>query len=312
MAVMARSMVPVLLSGSGNAPLSAAIAQSLGWSLGKSVLERFPDGELHVEIQEEIRGRDVYVVQSLKPPAEYYLLELLFLADAARRAGARHLVAVLPYLAYARQDRRVTGREPVGARVMAELIEGAGFDRVVVLDLHSPAVEGCFGVPLEHLSAIPSLAAELRDRSSHAVLVSPDLGGVKRAEAYARLLDLPVVVVHKSRMSGIEVTVRRLVGEVRGCSPIIVDDMISTGGTMEAAIQALLDAGCSRDITVAVTHPLFVADAAEKLARLPIRRLVTTDTLPPQPSPLPIRRVSVAPLLAHAIRGATGSVPPGR
>jgi ribose-phosphate pyrophosphokinase len=310
---MARASVPVLLSGSGNAPLSRAIAESLGWPLGKSVLERFPDSELRVQIEEDVRGRDVHVVQSLKPPAEQHLLELLFLADAARRAGAKSLTAVLSYLAYARQDRRVTGREPLGGRVVAELIESAGFERVVVVDLHSPTVEGFFGVPLEHLSAIPSIAAELRGGSPTRVLVSPDLGGVKRAEAYARVLDLPVVVVHKSRISGTEVAVRRVVGEVRGCSPIVVDDMISTGRTIEAAIQALLDAGCAQDITVAATHPLFVGDAVERLARVPIRRLVTTDTvLPPREPPMPITRVSVAPLIAQALRRMTGSGSPAR
>jgi ribose-phosphate pyrophosphokinase len=308
---MARASVPVLLSGSGNAPLSRAIAESLGWPLGKSVLERFPDSELRVQLEEDVRGRDVHVVQSLKSPAEQHLLELLFLADAARRAGAKSLTAVVPYLAYARQDRRVTGREPLAGRVVAELIESAGFERVVVVDLHSPTVEGFFGVPLEHLSAIPWIAAELRGGSPTRVLVSPDLGGVKRAEAYARVLDLPVVVVHKSRISGTEVAVRRVVGEVRGCSPIVVDDMISTGRTIEAAIQALLDAGCAQDITVAATHSLFVGDAVERLARVPIRRLVTTDTvLPPREPPMPITRVSVAPVIAQTLRRMTGTGSP--
>ena len=310
---MARSMAPVVLCGTGNARLAAAIAESVGWPLGKSVLERFPDGELRVEIHEDVRGRDVHVVQALGPPAEQHLLELVFLADAARRAGARSLTAVLPYLAYARQDRRLTGREPLGARVVAELVEGAGFERVIVVDLHSPTVEGFFGVPLEHLSAIPSIAAQLRTSSSPRVLVSPDLGGVKRAEAYARVLDLPVVVVHKSRVSGTEVTVRRVVGEVRGCAPIVVDDMISTGRTIEAAIHALIDAGCTQEITVAATHPLFVGDAVERLARLPIRRLVTTDTVqPPREPPVPTTRVSVAPVIAQALRRMSGSGPSAR
>lgn len=300
---MDESKGPVMLAGSGNPALPAAVAASLGLELGRPVLERFPDGELRVQVHEDVRGRVVHVVQSLEPPAERHLLEVLLIADAARRAGAAKLVAVLPYLAYARQDRRGTGTEALGARVVADLIQAAGVERVIVVDLHSPTVEGFFGVPLDHLSAVPLLAAQLRDAGPSAVLVSPDLGGVKRAEAYAKVLQLPVIVVHKARLSGAEVTVRRLVGEVRGCSPILVDDMISTGGTIEAAIKVLLDSGCAQEITVAVTHPLMVGEAAERLARLPIRRLVMTDTVVPAGRPsVPISCVSVAPIVAAALR----------
>jgi ribose-phosphate pyrophosphokinase len=297
------AMEPVLLSGSGNPPLAAAIGRELGLGLGKAIVERFPDDELHVEVLEDVRGRDVYVVQSLRPPAERTLLELLLVADASRRAGARSVIAAIPYLAYARQDSRVTGREPLGARVVADLLQVAGIDRVIVLDLHSPAAEACFGVPVEHLSAIPLLADELRATiGPGGVVVSPDLGGVARAEKYAKRLGLPSALVHKSRVSGAEVSVRGVIGEPRGCAPIVVDDMISTGATVDAAVRALQSAGCLDEITVAATHALLVAGAIERLARLPIRRLVTTDSVPlAGESPFPITRLSVAPMIASAL-----------
>jgi ribose-phosphate pyrophosphokinase len=297
-------MEPVLLSGSGHPRLAAAIARELGLEVGAATLERFPDGELHVEVLEDVGGRDVHLVQSVRPPSpERYLLELLLLADAARRAGARRVFAVISYLAYARQDRRGTAGEPLGARVVADLLPVVGIARAVALDLHSPAAEACFGVPLDHVSAIPLLAEELRASvRPGAVVVSPDLGGVKRAEILAGHLQLPVAVVHKTRAGTSDVTVRGIVGEVRGCSPIIVDDMISTGATLEAAIRALQDAGGSGEVTVAATHPLLVRGALERIARLPIRRLVTTDSVPIADDVPPwIARVSVASLIASAV-----------
>lgn len=295
-------MEPVLLSGSGNPPLAAAIARELHVPVGRAIVDRFPDGELHVEVLEDVLGRPVCIVQPLRPSPERTLLELLLLADAARRAGARSVMAAVPYLAYARQDRRVTGRDPLGARVVADLMAAVGIERAVVLDLHTPSVESCFAIPVEQVSAIPLLAEELRsDAVPGGTVVSPDIGGVKRAEAYARLLELPVAVVHKGR-SGAEVSVRAVIGDVRGYSPLVVDDMISTGATVEAAVHALQAAGCSSDVTVAATHALLAEGAIERLARLSIRRLVTTDSvqLPPHEG-FAITQVSVAPLLASAI-----------
>lgn len=294
----------MLLSGSANPQLGAAIAREMALPVGRTILERFPDRELRVELLEEVRGRDVFVVQSLGPPAEHPLLELLLLGDAARRGGARRVTAVVPYLAYARQDRRATGREPLAGRLVADLLQCAGFQAIVALDVHSPAVEGFFGIPLEHLSAIPLLAEALRDGLAEpSVVVSPDLGGARRAEACAELLRLPVAVVHKSRVTGSDVAVRGVTGNVRGCAPIIVDDMISTGGTIEAAVGALVEAGCTAEVTVAATHALLVGDAVERLARLPIRRLVTTDSVQAAGDPpRGLLRVGVAPLIAAALR----------
>jgi ribose-phosphate pyrophosphokinase len=187
--------------------------------------------------------------------------------------------------------------------VIAEMLQIAGIERVIALDLHSPAAEACFSVPVEHLSAIPLLAEELRATSGdRGVVVSPDLGGVTRAETYAKLLHLPLAVVHKTRSSSSEVAVQGLIGEVRDCSPIVVDDMITTGATIEATVRALQAAGCRDQITIAATHPLLVGGAVERLARLRIRRLVTTDSLALSgEAPFPVTQVSVAALFAGAL-----------
>ena len=185
--------------------------------LTQRILERFPDGELHIELQESVRGHEVYLVQPTCPPVDEHLLELLLLADACRRAGAIHLTAVIPYFGYARQDRRAHGREPLSARLIADLLVSSGIQRLVAVDLHSQGVESAFAIPVEHVSAVPLLAEAVRfSVSRNAVIVSPDLGAVKMAERYARILDLPVAIVHKTRLSGAEVAVQRIVGDVRG------------------------------------------------------------------------------------------------
>lgn len=295
---------PVVLAGSGNRLLAREVANELNLELAPVVLERFPDDELHVELLADVRRRDVYLVQSLPPPADRSLFELLFLADACVRAAASRVTAVIPYLAYARQDRRVTGREPLGARIVANLLENAGIQQVVALDLHNLAVEGCFHIPVEHVSAIDLLAERVGPSvGSPAVVVSPDFGGVKRAERYAARLGAPVVVVHKSRVTGTEVTVQGVVGDIRGCSPVIVDDMIATAATLVAAVGAIAAAGCSQPVVVAATHGLFVGDAVERLRHLAVRALFTTDSVPLRtPLPVSFEVVSVAPLLADAIR----------
>lgn len=300
----------VLMSGSAHRPLGEAVASALGSGLGGCLSECFPDGERHIEVTEDVRGCDVYLLQPLGPPAGEYLLELLLLADACRRGGAARVTGLVPYLAYARHDRRKKGREPLGARLIADLIQAARLERLITVDLHSPAVEGCFGLPVEHLSAAPLLAEHLRRTAApESIIVSPDLGAVKRAEAFAEALKLPVAVVQKSRLSGSEVEAHALTGEVRGRAPILVDDMISTAGTVEAAAQVLLEAGCARDITVVATHALLVGPALERLRKLPLRRLLTTDSLPrPGQLPLPIEVVSLAPLLARTIERLRGAV----
>ena len=292
-----------VFSGTANVPLAEAVAGRLGLHLGDRLLEHFPDGEMQVQIRENVRDDDVYLVQPTGPPVGEHLIELLLLADACRRAGAERTTAVVPYFGYARQDRRTHDGEPLSARLIAELIEAGGLARVAAVDLHTPSIEGCFAIPLEHLSAVDILAETIRPGvGAEAVIVSPDLGAVKLAERYAALLRLPVAIVHKTRLSGTEVSVRGLVGEVRGRTPIVIDDMISTGGTVAAAIAAVLDAGAVPDVTVVVSHALLVGPAAERLARLPIRRLVATDSVDlGTPAGVPLERVSLAPLLADAV-----------
>ena len=294
----------ILLTGSANAALARDVAQRLGTPLAACVLERFPDGELHVELRESVRGQKVFLLQSTSPPVEANIFELLFLADACRRAGARQRIAVMPYFGYARQDRRAVGREPIGARVVSDILVAGGIDAVVVLDLHSHAAEGFFSVPAEHLSAVSLLAEAIKaDAGESPVLVAPDLGAVRLADRYSRLLRLPVATIHKTRLSGQDVKVQQIVGDVRDRTPIIVDDMISTGGTVAAAVRALLAAGCRPDVTVAATHGLFAGRAADVLRDLPIDRFITTDSVAPQEDlGLPVRIVSVAPLLASVIK----------
>jgi ribose-phosphate pyrophosphokinase len=293
-----------ILSGSANPTLAEQIAGKLDIKLTARTLERFPDGELHIEIQESVRGHDVYLVQPTCPPVDENLLELLLLADACRRAGAVRLTAVMPYFGYARQDRRSSGREPVGARVVADLIETSGIGRLVTVDLHSRAVESAFAMPLEHLSAVDILAQGLRPCvRDNSVIVSPDLGAVKMAARYAEFLGLPVAIIHKTRISGERVKVQRIVGDVRNKEAIIIDDMISTGGTIEQAIKALFEAGCSMSrVNVVTSHGLFMGAAAAGLAKLPIERLYVSDSVPaPQDFPVPIEIFSLTPLLAETI-----------
>jgi ribose-phosphate pyrophosphokinase len=298
-------MSVAILIGSSNYALAEEVAKKLGVELAPRILERFPDGELNIEIQQSVRGCDVYLIETTCPPVDEHFFELFLMADACRRAGATHLTAVIPYFGYARQDRRAHGREPVSLRLLADLIAASGLQRVVVVDFHSPAVESAFAIPVEHVSAVSLLADAVRP-SVHkdAVVVSPDLGAVKMAEHYARLLGLSVAIVHKTRISGAEVTVQRISGNVRDREIVVVDDMITTGATIEKAVKALRDAGCSSSgIKVVASHGLFVGKAAERLAQLPIKTVYVSDSVPrPEQFPLPLQVSSLAPLLAETIQ----------
>ena len=292
-----------LVAGTANPDLASRISAELDTPLAHRTLSSFPDGELQVELAQSVRGQDVYLIQSTCPPVERHLLELVLVADACHRGGAARVTGVVPYFGYARQDRRTTRRQALGARVLADLVDASPIDRLVVVDLHTPAVEGFFHMPLEHVSAVPILAEALRPFvRERSIVVAPDLGAVKLAEHYARLLQLPIAIVHKTRVSGREVSVRQIVGDVRERSPIVVDDMLSTGATIEAAIAALAAAGCQGDAVVAVSHGLFVAQAEDVLAPLGLRQLVVTDSITQRRDRLPVDVRSLGPLLAEAIR----------
>jgi ribose-phosphate pyrophosphokinase len=290
-----------IVSGSAHPALAGAIAAALGGEPVAGELDRFPDGELRPVVG-DVRGGDVYVVQPTGPAVHEHLIELVLLLDACRRGGAHRLTAVVPYFGYARQDRRARAGQAVGARVVIEAL-ATDADRLIVVDPHTAALEAMSRVPVEMLTAVPVIAGVLaQETPDTAVVVSPDLGAVKLAEHYAGLLRRPVAVVRKTRLSGTSVQAEELVGDVAGRPAIVVDDMISTGGTVEAAVRVLLARGAARSITVAATHGLLVGAARERLRGLPISRVLIADTLATeQEHILPLRVQSVAPLLADAI-----------
>lgn len=291
-----------VIAGSASRGLAAAMAKAAGVELVDRQLERFPDGEIHVRLLEELRDADTYVVQSTGPPSQEHLTELLLLADAAYRAGAARITAVVPYLAYARQDRRSAAGEPVGLRVVADLLRASHVDRLVVVDPHTPALESIVSVPVETTSAVPLLAAALRETlDGDTVLVAPDLGAAKLVDRYADLLGLDVAIVRKTRLSGDEVETGAVVGAVRGRRPIIVDDMISTGGTIASAVEAVMEAGAVGPATVAATHSLLVAPAVDRLRHVDVAHLVTTDSLVVPETGLVVRTVSLADRLAEVV-----------
>jgi ribose-phosphate pyrophosphokinase len=291
-------MAVQLVPGSANRALATAVAARLGTELAAYELERFPDGELRPHVA-EIRGSDVYVVQPTGPPVNEHLAELLLLLDACRRAGAGRLTAVVPYFAYARQDRRGRAGEAVGARVVADVLAAMGADRLVVVDPHTVALEAMCAMPVEMLTAVPVLAAALDPMiPDTAVVVAPDLGAVKLAQRYASLLHRRVAVVRKIRTSGETVEAQDLVGDVTGLPTVIVDDMISTGATIEAAARVIVAHGGVEEVVVAATHGVLVGGAIDRISKGPTRRVLVTDTLP-APSAVSVCSISV--LLADAI-----------
>src|SRR5437016_8280241 len=256
--------------GSATTDLARRIAERLGRPPGRCDVDHFADGETHVQIQESVRGRDIYVVQSTCSPVNEHLMELLVMIDAFRRASAHRITAIVPYYGYARQEKKSTGREPITAKLVANLLTTAGANRVVALDLHSPAIQGFFDLEMIHLTATPLFANYLTSHLDmrEAVLVSPDTGRVKVAEKYANLLNVPLVVMHKRRSGeqGEEVEVSAIVGSVEGKRPIIVDDLIATGTTISTCAKALLAVGAVPNMTVVSSHGVFSPPAQDQLA----------------------------------------------
>lgn len=293
-----------LVFGSANRPLASAVAACLGITPMLPEVLQFPDGEQHVQLRESVRGADVYILQPTSPPVDKHLIELLLLSDAARRAGAERITAVVPYVGYARQDRRAHGRESLAARLTADMFQMARVDRVVGVDVHGRSMEGFFSIPFDHLSAVQLLLQELVRLGvpDDGIVVAPDLGAVKLAERYAKELGLPVAIVRKTRLSGSEVAVTGVIGNVQNRVPIIVDDMISTGATIRAAADALVSGGARPGATVVATHGLFVGDAADRLCGEWLQRVIVSDTVRVHTNThLPVHTVSVADLLAQAI-----------
>ncbi len=296
-----------LIGGSANPALADAISARLGVPLLDRRIERFPDSEMYVRVGSSVRGRDTYIIQPTCAPVNDNLFELLLLVDSLRRASAGKITAIIPYYGYARQDRKALGREPITAKLVANLLAAAGASRIVAVDLHSPAIQGFFDIGMDHLTAIPLLAEALDSRVPRdSVIVSPDTGGVKRADFYARLLGLPIAILHKRREGAREVEMAAVIGDVEGKHAIIVDDIIATGGTIREAVDTLVLAGARPEVRVAATHAVLAGEAIARLQHPAIVEILVTDTIPlaePVRAALPaLRVVSVADLLANAIR----------
>lgn len=293
----------VIIPGSAHAGLAADIGPLVGAPVVPVQVDRFPDGELSVRLLEAVRGRAAVIVQPTGPPVDTHLVELLALADACRRAAADRVIAVTPYLGYARGDRRHGRREPIMASLAARLIEAAGVTHLIALDLHAPQIEGFFHIPVDDLSPFGVLMEAVRPSLPHdVVVVSPDLGRLALATRVADELHTDAAVVHKRRLSGAESRPLQVIGDVRDRGCLIVDDMITTGGTIAGCVDALLRAGARAEILVAATHGLFASGAEDRLRLPAIRGVWVTDTLPQAGAGMPRTVVPIAPLIAEAVR----------
>ena len=293
-----------VFSGNANPALAKEICRYLKVPLGDVTVGRFSEGEVRVKINQDVRGRDVFIVQPTSPPVNDHLMELLIMIDAASRASARRITAVIPYYGYARQDRKDQPRVPITAKLVANLIAEAGADRVLTMDLHAHQIQGFFDIPLDHLFAVNVFVEYFSSLDlPEMVVVSPDVGGVKMARAYAKRLKAAFAMVDKRRINAEEAEVLDIMGEVDGKTAVIVDDLVATAGSLVEAIKALLDHGACA-VYAAVTHPILSGPAIERLQASPLKELVVTDTIPVEkPKRLPkIRVLTVAPLLGEAIR----------
>ena len=290
--------------GNGNPALARAICDYLRLSLGEWKLTRFQDGEIYVQVLENVRGTDVFVIQPTRSPANEHLMELLIAVDALKRSSAARITAVMPYYGYARQDRKDKPRVPISAKLVADLLQAAGVDRVLTMDLHAPAIQGFFDVPVDHLLAAPILLDWLeRQRYQNAVIVSPDAGGVERARFYAKRLKTGLAIIDKRRVAANVAETLHVIGEVEGRTCIIVDDMIDTAGTLVGSVRALKDNG-AKVVVGCFTHPVLSGPAVQRLHEAEIERVVVTDTIPldeDKAGEPKITVLSVASLLGEAI-----------
>jgi ribose-phosphate pyrophosphokinase len=294
-----------LFTGRANGTLAQKVCDYLDIPMGRGRTELFPDGELLVKIDEDVRGRDCYVVQPTSHPVNAHLMELMIWIDCLKRASAKRVTAVIPYFGYARQDRKDEGRTPITAKLVANLLERAGADRVVSVDLHAAQVQGFFDIPVDHLTAAPVLVKWFKSlKLKNNVFVSPDVGNVKRAQIYAQIMGGEICIIDKRRKSGKDAEARHIIGEVDGKNVIIVDDMITTAGTICEAIKILRDNG-AKDIYIAATHAVFAPPAMERLADSKFTKLAVTDTIPVGERCDAIKDrlevLSVAPLLGESI-----------
>ncbi|HEY5558707.1 MAG TPA: ribose-phosphate diphosphokinase [Steroidobacteraceae bacterium] len=296
-----------VFTGNANPVLAQDIARNLMQPLGRALVGRFSDGEIQVEIMENVRGKDVYLVQSTCPPANEHLMELLVMADACRRASAGRITAVIPYLGYARQDRRQRAmRVPITAKLVADMIGRAGVNRVLTVDLHADQIQGFFDIPVDNVYASPVLLGEVwKQKYDNMIVVSPDVGGVVRARALARRLDnADLAIIDKRRQRANESQVMNIIGDVRGRNCVLVDDLVDTAGTLCQAAQALKDEGALRVIAY-ITHPVLSGKAVERISTSALDELIVTDTIPLGDAARSCKRIrvlSVAELLAETMR----------
>jgi ribose-phosphate pyrophosphokinase len=290
-----------IFSGRSNRPLAERITETVGQSLGKCEIKTFSDGEIWVKYSDNIRGSDVFIIQSTSPPAEN-LLELLIMIDAAKRASARKVAAVIPYFGYARQDRKDQPRVSITAKLVANLIATAGADRVITMDLHAPQIQGFFDIPVDHLYSSAVLVKYFRrHKITDLAVASPDVGGIKMARAYAKRLEADLIVIDKRRPRQNEAEVMNIIGDAKGKNILIVDDLIDTAGTLCNAVEALYQAG-AKDVYAACTHAVLSGGAIARLENSSIKRIMVTDTLPINGESPKIHVESVSQIFAEAMK----------
>ena len=291
-----------LISGQAHRQLSENIAQALDIPLANAHVGRFPDGEIDIKVNVDLRGTDCFILQPTCPPVNDNWIELLLLIDTLRRSSAGRITAVMPYYGYARKDRKDEGRVPISARVLANTVTIGGCDRLVTVDMHAAQIQGFYDIPVDHLYAKPVLLSRLKELEiDNPVIVSPDVGGIKMARGYAKPLGADLAIVDKRRISGSEIAVEHVIGDVEGRNVVIVDDMISTGGSIVEAANILRKSG-AHSIVIVVTHPVFCGPAIERLSNAPIDKVLVTDSIPSGSDwPESFETVSIAPLLAKAI-----------
>jgi ribose-phosphate pyrophosphokinase len=294
-----------LVAGNSNRPLAEAIGDYLEMPLTACSVRRFADMEIFVEIQENVRGQDLFVIQSTSYPANDHLMELLIIIDALRRSSAKRITAVMPYFGYARQDRRAAGRTPISAKLVANLITRAGADRVLTVDLHAMQIQGFFDIPLDNLFAAPVMVRDIKERMElgNITVVSPDVGGVLRARALAKRIGAPLAIVDKRRERAGESEVMNIIGSVKETSCILVDDIVDSGGTLCNAADALMAQG-AKDVSAYISHGVLSGGAVDRVANSQLRELVVSDTIAPtqeQKVAPNIRTLPIAPLIGEAI-----------
>lgn len=294
-----------IFSGNSNIGLAEKISRELDIPLGDADVSTFADGEITVNINETVRGADVFVVQAISPPrVNEYLMELLIMIDALKRASAGRIIAVVPYYGYARQDRKVKARDPISAKLVADLLTAAGADRLLTMDLHAAQIQGYFNIPVDHLIGGPIIAKHFRKLEiQDLVVVAPDLGSVTRSRDFAELLDSPIAIIDKRRPMANVAEVMNVIGEIKGKNVILLDDMIDTAGTITGAAKALKELG-AKDVYAACTHPVLSGPAIERISNSVIKKLIALDTigLPKDKITENMHIMSVAPIFAESIR----------